>query len=121
MQSIDGLALVIAVLSRKTIELCNTELLELRKMVPERAGLGCAPTRARDRVPAIGRWLARHAGARIDVHHSQDFEFRKVDVRTIGRWKRYGGQLEASEMTGGAIVPRHRDIGREHCRIVSGR
>ena len=78
-QPLDRLALIAGVLRRQAEELRHAEPLELGEMVAERARLRRAAARARDLVPAVGRRLPGHAGARIDVDHRAAAQLGQID------------------------------------------
>ena len=80
MQPLDCFALVVAILRREAVELLHAEPFELGEMVAERARLRRAAARSRDRIPAIGRRLPGHAGARIDVDDGAARELRQIDL-----------------------------------------
>ena len=87
-------------------------------MIAEAAGLRRAAARAGDRVPAGRQRLPGPSGARIDIDDGAALELRQIDLRAIGRGERDVRKPHAREMTRGAVVLRHRQIVRQHIRIV---
>src|SRR5262249_21629275 len=121
MQARCRLALVGGVLGRQAVELRHAELLELAKMIAERARLRRAAARAWNLVPAIGWIDTRHARSRVHVNNGAPFKLRQVDRCAVRRRQSQVGQLGPREMARSAVILRCRNARGQKLRIMRAR
>src|SRR5439155_19344652 len=83
------------------------------RVIPKRAGLRRAASRAGDRVPSRWKGLAGSRRPRVQVQGQDPFgSVAKVDRWTLRRVERQVGKILAEQMVAGSVVDRNRQIPR---------